>query len=213
RLLEPHPQPPLECLPRTASCPLPPGVFLAETIIPAQTPCAMASKQPPTSHLPAAYFITFTTYGARLHGDERGSVERLRHGGGFRPVAPDFVRETREWGNLVGGPFTLEKKSRETVAEVVSEVAAHKGWYLHVVNVRTNHVHVVISGEARPELMLNAFKSWSTRRLREAGLVGATARVWTRHGSTRYLWSEEDVEEACTYVFEGQGTNLGGVRM
>ena len=51
---------------------------------------------------------------------------------------------------------------------------------------------------------MTASKAWATRRLREAGLVPDDGKVWSRHGSTRYLWYPSDLEDACTYTLEAQ---------
>ncbi len=51
---------------------------------------------------------------------------------------------------------------------------------------------------------MTTLKSWATRRLREAGLVGDAIRPWSEHGSTRYLWEDRDVEGACWYVLNAQ---------
>lgn len=162
---------------------------------------------------PAGYFITFTTYGERLHGDERGSVERLRSAGaGVRELLPDQGREGRERQVLLSTAMTLHGEQRQAVADAARGVCSHHNWRLHALNVRTNHVHIVVSGPATPERMMNAFKSWATRHLREARLVGSQEKVWTRHGSTRYLWTERDILDAATYVLEGQGPDIGGLR-
>lgn len=102
----------------------------------------------------------------------------------------------------------LDAAERAIVEEAVRGVCDHRGWFLTAVHVRTNHVHAVTAAAASPERIMSDFKSWSTRRLREAGLVGADTRVWSRHGSTRYLWDEASVERAAHYVVEGQGVDL-----
>jgi len=56
---------------------------------------------------------------------------------------------------------------------------------------------------------MNQFKAWATRRLREAGFVGPDDRVWTRHGSTRYLTTEASVRRAITYSMDEQDTRYG----
>ena len=116
-----------------------------------------------------AYFITFTCYGARLHGNPNGSVERLRDGGGVRELAIDRPREQHERSLLVAGPASLEASQRQFVARAIEGVAEFRGWTLWALNVRSNHVHVVVSAPVQPERVMNAFKSWATRRLREAG--------------------------------------------
>lgn len=57
---------------------------------------------------------------------------------------------------------------------------------------------------------MGLLKSWATRYLRNEGLAGPEQRVWARHGSTRYLLSEQDILDASTYVLDGQGRDLGG---
>ena len=72
-----------------------------------------------------------------------------------------------------------------------------------------------LSGLGQPEAMMNAFKSWSTRGLQEEGLVELVergGRVWSRHGSTRYLWNHGAVEAACAYVRDqGSRSRQGGL--
>ena len=51
---------------------------------------------------------------------------------------------------------------------------------------------------------MNDFKAWATRRLREQKLALPTARIWEEHGSTRYLFTEEEFQRACHYVRDCQ---------
>jgi len=55
---------------------------------------------------------------------------------------------------------------------------------------------------------MNAFKANATRELRAAGLVSSVQIVWSRGGSTRYLWKPSHVEGAIDYVLNGQGDDL-----
>jgi hypothetical protein len=52
---------------------------------------------------------------------------------------------------------------------------------------------------------MSSLKAWSTRRLRECGLVGADRRVWARHGSTRWLGDLDALRAAVSYVVWQQG--------
>jgi REP element-mobilizing transposase RayT len=98
----------------------------------------------------------------------------------------------------------LNKKQRAVVEQAVREVCRHRGYRLRAINVRTNHAHSVASALSDPEPILDAFKSYSTRALRKADLLGASVKPWARHGSTIYLWKERDVEKAVEYVLLGQ---------
>ena len=99
---------------------------------------------------------------------------------------------------------TLDLHQRQLVEVAIRGVAAHRGWEVHAINARSNHVHVLASGAVRPERMLNDFKVWATRRLAEAALLEPGAQVWARGGSRRYIWRQEDMEAAHRYVVEAQ---------
>ncbi len=107
--------------------------------------------------------------------------------------------------------MTLDEAQRESVASTITQVCSFKGWMLHALNVRTNHVHLLVTSVAAPESVMNACKAWGTRRLREQGLVSPNAKIWTRHGSTRYVRSAPSFDRVARYVLEGQGRDLGGV--
>ena len=63
----------------------------------------------------------------------------------------------------------------------------------------------MIAAARPPEPILDALKAYATRKLRREGLMSATTKPWVRHGSTRYLWKEEQVANAIAYVMYDQG--------
>jgi len=154
---------------------------------------------------PLGYLITFRCYGTWLHGDERGSVNREHNMPGEPLLEPDRRLEQHRSRQLKQAPVTLDEPQRAVVDRTIREVCEHRDWDLHACNVPSNHVHVVVSATCPPEKLMNAFKSWSTRRLREAQLLGQKIKPWSRHGSTRYLWNRAALEAACLYTEEGQG--------
>jgi REP element-mobilizing transposase RayT len=158
---------------------------------------------------PRAYFLTWTTYGTWLHGDERGSVDD-EHNVYKTPYAPPNAdRVMRHFGRLVNQPVLMDGNTRRIVHETIFAHCGIRGWTIKALNVRTNHVHLVVScGRVDPDTVMRQLKAWCTRRLREAGLAGPQADVWTEDGSKRYLWDEESVKGACTYVVHEQGTDL-----
>ena len=72
-------------------------------------------------------------------------------------------------------------------------------------HVRTNHVHAVVEADLRPEKVMNEFKSYASRELNRLGRDGPDRKRWARHGSTRWLWRDEDLQQALQYVIEEQG--------
>jgi REP element-mobilizing transposase RayT len=155
---------------------------------------------------PLAYFLTFTCHGTWLHGDERGSVDREHNVSGTPVLPPDLLRRAREQAELAEPPYPLDSARRRCTLQALCEIAQRKGWRLHAVHVRTNHVHLVVTAEGLPERILNDFKTAAaSRRLNKSFPAERERTRWTRHGSTRYLWTEEAVAEKVHYVLNEQG--------
>jgi REP element-mobilizing transposase RayT len=155
-----------------------------------------------------AYFITFTTYGTWLHGDERGSVDEAHRAHGALPAPPSPVREDATRQMMKWPPFTLDATARGVVDRTIREVCEHRKWNLKALNVRTNHVHVVVWTLDPATKVLSDLKAWCTRRLREAGCIEREREVWTEGGSKRKLFTEEGARNACEYTRTGQGADL-----
>ncbi|UCE61442.1 MAG: transposase [Phycisphaerales bacterium] len=171
----------------------------------------MSDQQISTSdNWPLAYLITFPTYGTWLHGDARGSVDRDHNIPGTPMLDANEPRESSEERRLKQDQVLLDARRRGVVNQTILEVAAHRDWTVHALNVRTNHVHAVIGARETPERVMNTLKSWCTRRMVEARVLPPNTKAWVRHGSTRYLWKLDEVEAACTYACDAQGDDLNG---
>ena len=164
------------------------------------------------------YFVTLTTYGTWLPGDERGWVDGSTSSGENRLRPGDAVREKRARLRMRGQAVYLSPEQRRLVEETIRRVAGYCRWHILAMSVRSNHVHVVVqSNDVTPEGVMSKFKAWCSRRLNEQCRelsVEVPVRWWTRHGSTRYLNDEKSVEAAVQYVVEGQDrkTSRGGMR-
>jgi hypothetical protein len=79
---------------------------------------------------------------------------------------------------------------------------------LRALKVRTNHVHVVVTADRKPELVMGAFKANATVKMCLASVWQRGQKPWSRHGSTCYLWNEKSVARAIDYVINGQGDEL-----
>jgi REP element-mobilizing transposase RayT len=87
----------------------------------------------------------------------------------------------------------------------LNETCCHRGWMLLAAHARTNHIHVVITGNCKPEGILIAMKAYSSRALNKHELDGIDRRRWPRNGSTRYPWTRDAVQAAIQYVVHDQG--------
>jgi REP element-mobilizing transposase RayT len=102
-------------------------------------------------------------------------------------------------------PYCLDQERRVAVIRAMREVCLHRKWILLAAHARTNHVHLAVEAEVRPEMVMNTFKSYASRSLNHLGIDDPDRKRWARHGSTRWLFKDEDVHEAIRYVISGQG--------
>jgi REP element-mobilizing transposase RayT len=161
------------------------------------------------SEFPLAYLITIRTFGTWLHGDDRGSMDR--HGKNIygAPRIPGNAKLHHQMRReQTAAPFLLDSRQRACAEAAILLVCACRGYGLLAINVRTNHVHAVISATVRPEVIINALKANATRELRAQRLVAADSPIWSRGGSRRYLWKPHHVDAAIEYVLYGQGPDL-----
>jgi len=158
---------------------------------------------------PVGYLITFTTYGTWLHGDDRGSVDREHNLYGSPFVTSNRAIHRKESNTLKNQPLRLSDNHRKQVLRAIIEVCRFRRWHAHAVHVRSNHVHIVVSGDEKPEKMMVDFKAYATRALRKHTDEQSTIKkYWTRHGSTRYLWTKESIASAIEYVKNEQGEGM-----
>ena len=52
---------------------------------------------------------------------------------------------------------------------------------------------------------MNEFKAYASRALNRLASDGPDRKRWARHGSTRWLWKDEDVRHALQYISDEQG--------
>ena len=133
------------------------------------------------NEFPLAYLITIRTFGTWLHGDLRGSVDR--HGQniyGTPRIEPNQALVQLMQEEMKGPPFVLNHSQRLIVDQEIKDVCKRRSYFLRALNVRTNHLHSVVSAPQKPEIIISAFKANATRALREQGLVTRDVQIWSR---------------------------------
>lgn len=161
------------------------------------------------SDAPLAYFITFRTYGTWLQGDSRESTDRWHNRYGEPSAPSSSAREGYHRDLMCGDAVVLTTGQRAIVDRGVRSRCEERGWGVLAANVRTNHVHVVVSASAPAEVVMGNLKAAATQSLTGLGEFARGAKVWSRGGSTRYLWTERDIEGAWEYVVNGQDEKPG----
>jgi REP element-mobilizing transposase RayT len=109
-------------------------------------------------------------------------------------------------------PYYLDEPRRRAVLEAIIDRCNQSQWQISAAHIRSNHVHIVIGGEEQPEFIMTQLKSAASRRLNQLGFDDRERKRWARHGSTRRLWNQKDVQDAVRYVLEGQGEPMSTFR-
>ena len=147
---------------------------------------------------PIAFFLTWVTYGKWLPGDARGWVE-YRHGWQLPSRDLEADCESRMSDDAV----RLASDQRSAVERQIAETCQHRGWHLHAVNCRSNHIHAVVSaGETPPKKIRIDLKAYATRCLKS--FDGERENWWAERGSIRWIYNDDDLEAAVIYVVDGQ---------
>jgi len=125
------------------------------------------------------------------------------HGSTDRTVP--FVREKFPAVRLV------EQENRGLAAgwnRGIRETCELRNWRLWALNVRSNHVHSVVTANCHSKRVRAALKANATRTMRESGCWESERSPWSGGGSRRFIWTEQQLIEAIDYVLYGHGDEL-----
>jgi REP element-mobilizing transposase RayT len=158
--------------------------------------------------IPFGFHITFRAYGTWLHGDERGSIDRFHNRYGTPRLPRNEKWKSYNRKILKQPPVKLKSRQRQIIENAIREVCKTRKWKFWVTNVRTNHVHTVVSALCKPERIRSALKANATKKLREGGCWRSDKSPWVRKGSIKWLWTEPALINAIAYVESDQGESL-----
>jgi REP element-mobilizing transposase RayT len=157
---------------------------------------------------PLAYHLIWTTYGTWLPGDSRGWTRS----GVAGAQSPNPVLEQRSREAMAELSVQLAPEQRTVVEQTIRDHCRIRSWILHAINIRSNHVHLIVTcnndgAKARDELKL-----WTSRRLSDlAGLTTIVAHKagrrhwWTEGGDARAIHDDDYLNNAINYVTNMQG--------
>ena len=117
---------------------------------------------------------------------------------------PDYRLAQAAQGRMAGRPVEFTPNQRLAVDQAIREACEFRRWQVLALNVRTNHVHLVVTAEHDAGKVLNLLKVGVTTGLRAARAAPAAAPVWARGGSRRQVWDESSLEAAVDYVLNRQ---------
>ncbi len=148
-----------------------------------------------------AYFLTWTTYGTWLPGDERNWVDRhhLSTTPAIQPPNPQLQAYARTM--LKEEPVILSHTMRNTVRDALLGCCKNYSWHIHALAVCSNHIHIVLTApDVQPSKAMGILKVSATKSLNHLRTAPTRKHWWTRSGNKRVLPSPHDLDAAIQYV-------------
>ncbi len=151
----------------------------------------------------STFFLTWTTYGTWLPGDERG----WHHHNKGEQLANSRLKQ---WcsNQMRTGEVVLALFDRVIVEDACRAHCVYRNWHLHAVNARSNHVHAIVTADTTGKKLLNELKANCTGRLRQHSPSRFEGRVWTRGGYIDVVDDDDELEQLMIYVIEGQNRKM-----
>jgi REP element-mobilizing transposase RayT len=154
-----------------------------------------------------AYHITWGTYGTRLHGDPRGTVDRQHNQRGSRVLGFDEHRWELEKTRLKFPPVRLTREQMTLAESLIPQVCERGYWTYRCCAVGADHVHVILSSAHDPETIRRLLKRWLGQGLSGRHALPDGATWWAECGSIRWITNEEYYSNAMQYMSRQRTTN------
>jgi REP element-mobilizing transposase RayT len=100
-------------------------------------------------------------------------VDEIRNAYGEPFKGADVFLENAARGQMLEAPFELSPSLRMEVDRCLREACEFREWTVLALNVRTNHVHLVVATSRPSKGLIETLKARVTRVLREQGAIGA----------------------------------------
>lgn len=150
------------------------------------------------------WHITFGTYGTRLHGGDRPTVDRQHNQRGQPFVGRDPNRESIEQHRLRADPLRLTLEQARFAQQQMPSICERGGWNLRVCSAADDHIHVLadlvpaVHGEKARRLL----KRWLGQAMTAKFGCPASDTWWAEEGSNKPVQDERYLNNAYGYILK-----------
>ena len=160
---------------------------------------------------PLAYHMTVGTYGTRLHGDPRGTVDRSHNRPGDPILGRDEDWQKEELSLLKFDPVVLAAPQRGFIEGIVPAICQRGGWEYHIVAARADHIHVELSSKSEGQVVRRLLKRWLSEELSEHWPLPPGAVWWAECGSVKWIWDQWYFQNVYDYVRQQRTLPMAGI--
>jgi len=185
-----------------------PATESLENAASAATPVSTAKLSQPTRSM-SAWFLTWTTYGTWLPGDDRGFVSRVPQADGTHIVrnTPDTPHDAAigdvhaaAQRRMKGSPVRLTAAHAAVVDQAILETASRHPVAVIAYSIMEDHVHLLCQSELTGSDLQQLFKGTSSRRLGQSAELTNSPRWWTEGGSKRHIKKGDDPTAVIDFI-------------
>lgn len=152
---------------------------------------------------PLAYHMTFGTYGMRLHGDARGTVDRQRN----KPGEP-IVGQNQSWVafekvRLNHPPVSLTLSHQLKIESLMPSICERGDWEHWITAAESDHVHtlITVTGHADTKVVRKLIKRWLGQALSEQYReIKDRQPWWAEGGSIKWVWDQGYFDRVYDYI-------------
>jgi hypothetical protein len=154
------------------------------------------------------WHITFGTYGTRLHGSERPTVDKQHNQIGEAFLARNRGRENSERGRMSFPARYLTFPQRVFVEAEIPSICERGGWKCRVCAAGADHVHVLcdILSETHGEKVRRLLKRWLGQSISAKWPLPDGATWWAEEGSNIAIHDEPYLINCFAYIFGQRAT-------
>jgi len=155
---------------------------------------------------PLAYHLTFGTYGTRLHGDPRGTVDRSHNRPGEPIIGADPAWWSREAASLRFPPVYLTLDQRRFAEATLPDICARGGWTHLICSAGPDHVHTLLSTAAEGAAVRRWLKRWLGEALSRRWPLPQGQSWWAEGGSVKWVWTQDYLDNVYEYILRQRST-------
>lgn len=165
----------------------------------------------PSQHLDptrTSWHITWGTYGTRLHGSQRPTVERTHNQRGEAFVAANPQLEDAICGILNFPPVALSREQRRYIEAELPAICLRGGWNYRIAAAAADHVHILcdIVPEVHGEKVRRLLKRWLGESLSRLSPLPPKATWWAEEGSNIAVKDERYLSNVYSYIARQRAT-------
>jgi REP element-mobilizing transposase RayT len=149
---------------------------------------------------PLAYHITFGTYGTRLHGSDRPTVDRSQNKFGEPIVGRDVEWETVERSLLKFPPRILDIDQRLFIQNQIPDICIRGKWEHFTAAAAKDHIHNIIRAQVEGVDVRKWLKRWISQAMNVRWPLLPDEVWWAECGSVKWIWEQDYYDRAVKYV-------------